>query len=107
MSIPVKLFVFAGLREILDTKSEIDIQLPKSEWQSDDELKLFCLNHLKETRLQELDPGFTKSNTSIDRYMSPSIYMLAINECYVDGGKSLTINEMDHIALLQPVSGGW
>lgn len=106
MTITVKLFVFAGLRETLETKSEIVIQLPKSDWQSNEELKLFLLNFLKECweykRSQDCD-----QSTNIDRYMDPNIYLLALNECYVDEARLLTIKEMDHIALIQPVNGGW
>lgn len=95
----VKVFLFASLRDKLE-EPVVQLLLEKSNWSSDDELKEYLLDKLKDRWL--------KKRASQIKLELPSskTFMLAINEAYVTPKEPITINPIDVIALIPPVSGG-
>lgn len=100
MVFPVKLLLFASLRDNLKEESSIDITLDKKEWSGDEELKKILLNELKR-RWAERNP----KSTSVELPPARTL-MLAVNEDYVSPYENIKISAGDNIALIPPVSGG-
>lgn len=100
MVFPVKLLLFASLRDNLKEESSIEITLDKKEWSGDEELKKILLNELKR-RWAERNP----KSTSVELPPARTL-MLAVNEDYVSPYENIKISPGDNIALIPPVSGG-
>lgn len=100
MVFPVKLLLFASLRDNLNEQSSIDITLDKKEWSGDEELKKLLLDVLKK-RWFERNPTTNSVNLPPARTL-----MLAVNEDYVSPYENLKLSAGDNIALIPPVSGG-
>lgn len=101
--IEVKIYTFASLRSSLLEDPEFTLNLNKIDWDSDDELKCHILEVLNRRRSIRSDNQVSGTRSVI---LKPKTIMLAINETFVEPGKTIRLHHMDVIALIPPVSGG-
>lgn len=100
---PIKLLLFASLRDYFSEEREISIDSGTSYWANSNELKMYLLDNLRSRWLMRIREIDRKAQLSLP---DPRTFMLVINESYVDTDEPISLSERDTLALIPPVTGG-
>lgn len=99
----VKIYTFASLRQGLAEDPEFCLDMNRAYWDSGEELKSHIFHVLSERQSSRFAGQVSAKDYTLPE---PRTIMLAINETFIEPGKSVQLSPMDIIALIPPVSGG-